>query len=203
MFQAPEGFNLYGRLKKQLQQKTKDVETGSIDWRTAEQLAWATLLLEGTHVRITGQDAQPGTFAHRHCVATDQNTGEKHCFLNHLNLGPQETLVAKNSILAEYAVLGFELGYSYENPNALNIWEAQFGDFANTAQVMFDQFISAGEHKWLQQTGLTMLLPHGYDGQGAEHSSCRLERFLQLCDGDEDDMPDYEGAATREQIHKS
>jgi len=154
-------------------------------------------------VRITGQDVQRGTFSHRHCVVHDQVDGREYRFLNHLDLGPQETFTARNSILSEYGVLGYELGYSYENPNQLCIWEAQFGDFANTAQVMFDQFISAGEHKWLQQTGLTMLLPHGYDGQGAEHSSCRLERFLQLCDGDEDDMPDYEGAALGEQIHKS
>jgi len=203
MFEAPESFALYGRLKKQLQQKKKDIQTGEIDWGTAELLAWASLLLEGTHVRITGQDVQPGTFAHRHCVATDQNTGEKFCFLNHLNLGPQEKLVARNSILSEYAVLGFELGYSYENPNALNVWEAQFGDFANTAQVMIDQFISAGEDKWLQQTGLVMLLPHGYEGQGAEHSSCRVERFLQMSDDDEDDIPSFAKDFGRNQTQKA
>jgi 2-oxoglutarate dehydrogenase E1 component len=166
-------------------------------------MAFGTLLLEGNHVRITGQDVQRGTFAHRHCVIKDQNTGADYCFLNNLNLGPQETFVARNSILAEYAVLGFELGYTYENPNALVVWEAQFGDFANTAQVMTDQFISAGEHKWLQQTGLVMLLPHGYMGQGAEHSSCRLERFLQLSDDDEDDIPSFDNDFGRGQVQKA
>merc|ERR1712151_1057913 len=169
--------------------KKEDVDAGeTIDWGTAEAMAYGTLLLEGNHVRITGQDVQRGTFAHRHCVIKDQKTGADHCFLNNMNLGPQENFVARNSILAEYGVLGFELGFSYENPNALVIWEAQFGDFANTAQVMIDQFISAGEHKWLQQSGLVLLLPHGYEGQGAEHSSARLERFLQLVDDDPDDL---------------
>jgi len=154
-------------------------------------------------VRITGQDVQSGTFAHRHCVIRDQKTGDSYCFLDNLNLGPQERFIARNSILAEYAVLGFELGYTYENPHALVIWEAQFGDFVNTAQVMIDQFISAGEHKWLQQTGITLLLPHGYEGQGAEHSSCRIERFLQLSDDDEDDIPEFEKDFGRSQIQKA
>ena len=126
-----------------------------------------------------------------------------YCFLNSLDSGPHENFIARNSILSEYGVLGFELGYSYENPRALVIWEAQFGDFANTAQVMIDQFVSAGEHKWLQQTGLVMLLPHGYMGQGAEHSSCRLERFLQLSDDDEDDIPAFENDFGRNQVQKA
>merc|ERR1719436_1348051 len=195
---------MHNGLKRQLKKKREDLKAGKeIDWATAEALAYGTLLLEGTHVRITGQDVQSGTFAHRHCVIRDQKTVEEYCFLNNLNMGPQETYIARNSILAEYAILGFELGYTYENPHALVIWEAQFGDFANTAQVMFDQFISAGEHKWLQQTGLVVLLPHGYMGQGAEHSSCRLERFLQLCDDDEDDIPDFATEYGRKSAQKA
>ena len=202
--EVPEGFKLHNGLKRQLKKKSEDIESGeTIDWATAEAMSFASLLLEGNHVRITGQDVQRGTFAHRHCVVKDQNTGEDHCFLNSLDLGPQENFIARNSILSEYGVLGFELGYSYENPRALVIWEAQFGDFANTAQVMIDQFVSAGEHKWLQQTGLVMLLPHGYMGQGAEHSSCRLERFLQLSDDDEDDIPAFENDFGRNQVQKA
>ncbi|CAE7723436.1 kgd1, partial [Symbiodinium microadriaticum] len=137
---VPEGFKLHNGLKRQLKKKLEDIEGGeTLDWATAEALAFASLLLEGNHVRITGQDVQRGTFAHRHCVAKDQSTGEDFCFLNNLDLGPQETFIARNSILSEYGVLGFELGYSYENPRALVLWEAQFGDFANTAQVMIDQ----------------------------------------------------------------
>jgi len=182
----------------------EDIDGGeTIDWATAEGMAFGTLLLDGKHVRITGQDVQRGTFAHRHCVIKDQNDGSDYCFLNNLDLGPQENFTARNSVLAEYGVLGFELGFSYENPHCLNIWEAQFGDFANTAQVMIDQFVSAGEHKWLQQSGLVMLLPHGYMGQGAEHSSCRIERFLQLSDDDEDDIPDFVNDFGRGQVQKA
>jgi len=200
---VPEGFKLHNSLKRIMKNKRERIEAGDgLDWGTAEGLAFGSLLLEGSHVRITGQDVQRGTFSHRHCSVHDQATNQPYVFLNNLSLGPQETFIARNSILAEYAVLGFELGYSYENPNALVIWEAQFGDFANTAQVIFDQFICAGEHKWLQQSALTILLPHGYDGQGAEHSSCRIERFLQLCDDDEDDVPDY-NEAHEKQIQKA
>jgi len=202
--EVPDGFKLHNGLKRQLKKKREDLEQGTaIDWATAEALAYGTLLLEGQHVRITGQDVQSGTFAHRHCVARDQKTEEEYCFLNNLNMGPQEKFIARNSILAEYAVVGFELGYSYENPHALIIWEAQFGDFVNTAQVMVDQFLSAGEHKWLQQSGLVMLLPHGYEGQGAEHSSCRVERFLQMCDDDEADIPNFVHDYGQEQTQKA
>jgi len=202
--EVPEGFKVHNGLKRQLKKKQEDIDGGeTIDWATAEAMGFGTLLLEGNHVRITGQDVQRGTFAHRHCVIKDQANGSDWCFLNNLSLGPQENFVARNSILAEYAVLGFELGFSYENPNALCIWEAQFGDFANTAQVMIDQFVSAGEHKWLQQSGLVMLLPHGYMGQGAEHSSCRLERFLQMSDDDEDDIPNFVKDFGREQVQKA
>lgn len=202
--EVPEGFSLHSGLKRQLKKKREDVEAGTeIDWALAEALAYGSLLLENNSVRITGQDVQSGTFAHRHCVIRDQKTSDSYCFLDNLNLGPQKRFTARNSILSEYAVLGFELGFTYENPHSLVIWEAQFGDFANTAQVMIDQFIAAGEHKWLQQTGLVMLLPHGYEGQGAEHSSCRIERFLQMSDDDEDDIPDFEKDFGMSQIQKA
>jgi 2-oxoglutarate dehydrogenase E1 component len=152
-----------------------------IDWATAEALAVGTLLMEGNHVRLSGQDVERGTFSHRHATVVDQTTGEKYYPLNNLKKHKSPSLpltkaesrlpdvqaefTVRNSILSEFAVLGFELGYSMENPNALVMWEAQFGDFVNGAQTMIDQFISAGEDKWLRQSGLTMLLPHGYMGQ--------------------------------------
>eukprot|EP00929_Paragymnodinium_shiwhaense_P089708 TRINITY_DN4987_c0_g1_i1.p1 TRINITY_DN4987_c0_g1~~TRINITY_DN4987_c0_g1_i1.p1 ORF type:complete len:1068 (-),score=284.92 TRINITY_DN4987_c0_g1_i1:229-3432(-) len=189
--EVPEDFTLHSSLKRILKTKKEHIIEGKdLDWGTCEALAFGSLLLEDYHVRITGQDVERGTFSHRHCLVHDQLDDTEYVFLNNLKLGPQAKFVGRNSILSEYGVLGFETGYSYENPNALIIWEAQFGDFANTAQVMLDQFISAGEHKWLQQSGLTVLLPHGYDGQGSEHSSCRIERFLQMHDGDEDDVQD-------------
>jgi len=174
-----------------------------IDWGTAEAMAFGSLMLEGNHVRLTGQDVQRGTFSHRHAVVKDQNTEEEYTPLNHIakRMDPsapmeelrrsdtQAGLIVRNSILSEFAVLGFELGYSLENPNALVLWEAQFGDFVNGAQIMIDQFISSGEDKWMRQSGLVMLLPHGYDGQGAEHSSCRPERFLQQVDEDPHHIP--------------
>merc|ERR1712151_1383372 len=177
-----------------------------IDWGLAEAMAFGSLLIEGNHVRITGQDVQRGTFSHRHAVVKDQNTEEEYtplnnlasnknfsCEVNSLTGCPlpdtQAGFTCRNSILSEFAVLGYETGYSLENPNSLVIWEAQFGDFINGAQIIIDQFISAGEDKWLRQCGLVLLLPHGYDGQGAEHSSCRLERFLQLTEEDQHHIP--------------
>lgn len=195
----PEGFSPHPNLKRQLEAKAKTIEEGEgIDWGTAEALAFGSLLMEGNTVRLSGQDVQRGTFSHRHSVLHDQHSFEQFCPLAALANPPKARLHICNSPLSEYSVLGFELGYSQEDPNQVVIWEAQFGDFANTAQVIFDQFLSAGESKWLRQSGLVVLLPHGYDGQGPEHSSCRIERFLQMCDEDEDDVPPMEVEARRQ-----
>eukprot|EP00007_Cunea_sp_BSH-02190019_P004529 CAMPEP_0174240378 /NCGR_PEP_ID=MMETSP0417-20130205/18547_1 /TAXON_ID=242541 /ORGANISM="Mayorella sp, Strain BSH-02190019" /LENGTH=1037 /DNA_ID=CAMNT_0015319461 /DNA_START=54 /DNA_END=3163 /DNA_ORIENTATION=- len=181
---VPEGFVVHKRLQRMLAAKKQSIETGEkIDWATGEALAFGSLLMEGNHVRLSGQDVQRGTFAHRHAVLHDQKTNETITLLNSLDPS-QAAFMVSNSSLSEFGVLGFELGYSMESPDSLVLWEAQFGDFANTAQVITDNFVAAGEQKWGRQTGLVMLLPHGYEGQGPEHSSCRLERFLQQTDGD-------------------
>ena len=183
MSTIPEGFAAHRKVRKIYEQRKRAIETGEgVDWGTAEALAFATLLKEGVHVRVSGQDVERGTFAHRHAVVHDQKTGERYVPLKHL--WPEQdpdAFAVSNSPLSEYGVLGFELGYSLVNPNQLVIWEAQFGDFANGAQVIFDQFLSSGEAKWLRQSGLVVNLPHGYEGAGPEHSSARMERFLQMC----------------------
>ncbi len=179
IFKIPENFALNSKIARQLQAKQKMIETGEgFDWGTAEALAFATLLDEEYLVRLSGQDCGRGTFSHRHAVLVDQETEKKYIPLSHLHKGYFEVI---DSPLAEASVLGFEYGYSSANPHQLVIWEAQFGDFANGAQVIIDQFLSAGEMKWARQNGLVLLLPHGFEGQGPEHSSARLERFLQLC----------------------
>ncbi|MEO0426452.1 MAG: 2-oxoglutarate dehydrogenase E1 component [Pseudomonadota bacterium] len=176
----PEGFKPHRTIARLLEAKAQMIETGEgIDWATAEALAFGTLMTEGYKVRMSGQDSVRGTFSQRHCGITDQETEERHFPLNHLG-EDAASLEVIDSMLSEYAVLGFEYGYSLSEPKALTLWEAQFGDFVNGAQIMIDQFISSGERKWLRMSGLVMLLPHGYEGQGPEHSSARLERFLQL-----------------------
>lgn len=177
----PKDFGINAKIAKQLEQKAALVKEGtSLDWSLGESLAFASLLEEGYGIRISGQDAKRGTFSHRHSVLRDSKDENEYVPLN--NLGTtQETYEVYDSVLSEYTVLGFEYGYSLSLPKSLTIWEAQFGDFANGAQILFDQFISSGETKWMRTSGLTMLLPHGYEGQGPEHSSARLERYLQSC----------------------
>ncbi|MCC0028381.1 MAG: 2-oxoglutarate dehydrogenase E1 component [Zhengella sp.] len=179
--EVPEGFEVHRTIKRFMDNRAAMIESGEgIDWATAEALAFGSILLEGNPVRLSGQDCERGTFSQRHSVLYDQRDETRYIPLN--NLGPsQANYEVINSMLSEEAVLGFEYGYSLAEPNALTLWEAQFGDFANGAQVVFDQFISSGERKWLRMSGLVCLLPHGYEGQGPEHSSARLERWLQLC----------------------
>jgi 2-oxoglutarate dehydrogenase E1 component len=175
----PEGFDIHKTVARQLDAKKQMFETGKgFDWATAEALAFGSLATEGFPVRLSGQDCTRGTFSQRHSAFVDQSTEERHYPLNHIRAGQAKYEVI-DSMLSEYAVLGFEYGYSLAEPNTLTLWEAQFGDFANGAQIMFDQFINSGERKWLRMSGLVMLLPHGFEGQGPEHSSARLERFLQ------------------------
>ncbi|HTI86225.1 MAG TPA: 2-oxoglutarate dehydrogenase E1 component, partial [Alphaproteobacteria bacterium] len=180
----PQGFTVHPRLKRILQAKAEMFETGKdFDWATGEALAFGTLVAEGTRVRLSGQDSGRGTFSHRHAVLVDQQTEERYVPLAHIS-DDQAQFEVIDSPLSEASVLGFEYGYSITDPNSLVLWEAQFGDFANGAQVIIDQFIAAGEAKWLRMSGIVLLLPHGYEGQGPEHSSARLERYLQLCGED-------------------
>ncbi len=175
----PESFTPLKKAKKILEDRRKKFEANQLDWALCEVFAFGSLLLEGKRVRFSGQDCQRGTFSHRHAVLFDLKTNAKYINLNHLSEDQGEFSIY-NSHLSEYAVLGFEFGYSMASPLSLNIWEAQFGDFANGAQIIIDQFISASESKWRKMSSVVLLLPHGYEGQGPEHSSARVERFLQL-----------------------
>lgn len=178
---VPEGAKFVRKAERILQGRTKMVfETNELDWGMAENLAYGSLMEEGYNVRISGQDVERGTFSHRHAILREEVTEER---INLLNTNPNTKgkMTIYNSLLSEYGVLGFDYGYAMGNPNTLTIWEAQFGDFSNGAQIMFDQYISAAEDKWKTQNGIVVLLPHGYEGQGSEHSSARIERYLQLC----------------------
>ncbi len=178
---VPDGFDLNPKIARQLEAKRAMVENGEgIDWATGEALAFGGLLLEGHRVRLSGEDCQRGTFSQRHAVLIDQTNQNEYVPLNNIRDG-QAKIEIYNSLLSEAGVLGFEYGYTLADPQTLVLWEAQFGDFANGAQVIIDQFLASGETKWLRMSGLTLLLPHGYEGQGPEHSSARLERYLQLC----------------------
>ena len=179
LLQVPEGFEGNEKLLKQLERRRERMHEGGIDWGQAEALAFASLLVEGIPIRISGQDTERGTFSHRHAVLHDQRTGETHAPIQALpDAGASFEIY--NSPLSEYACLGFEYGYAVAAPDALVLWEAQYGDFVNGAQIVIDQFLVAGLSKWGQTSRLTLLLPHGYEGNGPEHSSAKLERFLQL-----------------------
>ena len=176
----PDRITVHPRLLPQLQRRAAMVEDGTIDWGMGETLAIGSLLMEGTPVRLAGQDSRRGTFGQRHAVLIDRETGEDYTPLLYLS-EDQARYNVYDSLLSEYAAMGFEYGYSLARPDALVMWEAQFGDFVNGAQTVVDEFISSAEQKWGQTSGVTLLLPHGYEGQGPDHSSARPERFLQLC----------------------
>ncbi len=204
----PDNFNIHRTLKRIIKARAEKVEAGTdIDWGLAEHLAFGTLVMEGHPVRLSGQDSERGTFSHRQSNFVDQEDGHKYTPLNNMTES-QEYYQVMNSHLSEEAVLGFEYGFSTAAPHALTIWEAQFGDFANGAQVLVDQFISSAEQKWLRMSGLVMLLPHGYEGQGPEHSSARLERYLQMCAEDNMQVVNVTTPANyfhvlRRQIHRN
>jgi 2-oxoglutarate dehydrogenase E1 component len=180
LYDVPQADKLFKKTRKLLADRKKMIEeSDSLDWAMGELLAYASLLDEGHDIRLSGQDVERGTFSHRHAILKVEQSEEEVCPLN--NISTSANFEAYNSLLSEYGVLGFDYGYSISTPNTLTIWEAQFGDFSNGAQIIFDQFISCSEDKWKVMSGLVMLLPHGYEGQGAEHSSARLERYLQMC----------------------
>ncbi|XP_047517650.1 probable 2-oxoglutarate dehydrogenase E1 component DHKTD1 homolog, mitochondrial isoform X1 [Pieris napi] len=189
----PSEFNIHPQLAKThvKNRLSKITQEKDVDWSTAEAMAFGSLLMEGRHVRLSGEDVGRGTFSHRHVMLVDQNTETIHIPLNHIDDQQKGFLEVANSILSEEAVLAFEYGMAYDNPENLYIWEAQFGDFYNGAQIIVDAFIASGESKWVRSNGLVMLLPHGYDGAASEHSSCRIERFLQMTDSSET-SPDSE-----------
>jgi len=184
IYTEPKGLNFIKKISKEFKKReTMFTESDKLDWGMAELLAYGTMIMDGNTIRFTGQDVQRGTFSHRHAVLKTEDNETKYIPLNNIDKEQPGKIWIYNSLLSEYGVLGYEYGYSLTNPNSLTIWEAQFGDFNNGAQIMIDQFIAPGEDKWKTQSGLVMLLPHGYEGMGAEHSSARLERFLQLCAG--------------------
>ncbi|MEO8591473.1 MAG: 2-oxoglutarate dehydrogenase E1 component, partial [Flavobacteriales bacterium] len=176
----PDGKKFFSKLEKILNDRKKMMADETLDWGLAELLAYGSLLIEGHPVRFTGQDVERGTFSHRHAVVKMEDSEEEFIHLKHIQQG-QALLQIYNSLLSEYAVLGFEYGYALTNPEVLTIWEAQFGDFVNGAQIILDQYLCCAEEKWNTQNGIVLLLPHGYEGQGAEHSSARMERFLSSC----------------------
>jgi 2-oxoglutarate dehydrogenase E1 component len=177
--QIPENFTIHPKLKKMIEGRIENLQNSTIDFALCEQLAFATILLSQIPIRIVGEDSRRGTFSHRHAVLIDQTNENNYYQLNHLE-EIQEKISVYNSFLSEYAAMGYEYGFSVENPNAVVIWEAQFGDFANCSQVVIDQFLSSGYQKWTEESSLILFLPHGYEGMGPEHSSARIERFLQL-----------------------
>ncbi|MDX2380723.1 MAG: multifunctional oxoglutarate decarboxylase/oxoglutarate dehydrogenase thiamine pyrophosphate-binding subunit/dihydrolipoyllysine-residue succinyltransferase subunit, partial [Acidimicrobiia bacterium] len=201
----PEGFTIHPKLAKQFETRTKMYESGEVDWAVAEALAYGSLVLEGHPVRLAGEDSRRGTFSHRHAALIDFETGEPWIPLDHLD-GAEAKFWVYDSLLSEYAALGFEYGYSHSNRDALVVWEAQFGDFINGAQVIIDQYIVAAEDKWDQQNSVVLLLPHGFEGQGPEHSSARIERFLTLAAEDNMQVVNTTTAANffhllRRQVH--
>ncbi|KAF7231961.1 hypothetical protein EG68_08376 [Paragonimus skrjabini miyazakii] len=200
--EPPEGMVIHPGLKRTLKERREFCEQRVANWALGELFAYGSLLREGYHVRLSGQDVERGTFSHRHAVLHDQDVDKK-VYVPMNNLFPsQAPFTVCNSSLSEYGVMGFELGYSLTNPNSLIIWEAQFGDFNNTAQCVIDQFISSGQQKWVRQSGIVLLLPHGYEGMGPEHSSARIERFLQMSNDDENHVPVFGDQFMMQQLHE-